>query len=114
MSDLLEEVGKRIRMLRKSKGLTQEQLAGKASLDYKFLGSVERGQKNISVESLGKLARALGIEPLQFFLFTSPAPEKPERIAEAKVLDGLRRSDPRMREAILRILGEMLRVGRGE
>lgn len=105
---LQEDTGRRIRQLRKAKGLTQEQLAGKAGLDAKYYGSLERGERNATLTSLEKVASALGVEPLQLFLFTAPGEVKAEKIAEAKILDALRRSDARTGQGLLRILREVL------
>ncbi|WP_152679707.1 helix-turn-helix domain-containing protein, partial [Paenibacillus sp. IHB B 3415] len=52
--NLPESVGSRIRELRKAKGWTQEQLAEAASLHYSYIGGVERGDRNISLETLEK------------------------------------------------------------
>ena len=52
-------VGQQIRAYRKEAGLTQEKLAEKAGLSYKYLGEVERGVVNVSLDSLMRLAKAL-------------------------------------------------------
>ncbi|MDR1126109.1 MAG: helix-turn-helix domain-containing protein [Deltaproteobacteria bacterium] len=52
-------LGKRIRALRTGRNLSQERLAGLAGLSAKFLGEVERGQGNISIDKLEKIAAAL-------------------------------------------------------
>jgi transcriptional regulator with XRE-family HTH domain len=52
-------VGQNIRTLRKQAGLTQEELAEKADLSYKYVGEVERGVVNISLDSLMRIAKAL-------------------------------------------------------
>jgi transcriptional regulator with XRE-family HTH domain len=59
--NLPEIVGKRIREYRKQKNWTQEQLAESASLHYSYIGGVERGDRNISLETLEKIATALDI-----------------------------------------------------
>lgn len=56
-----KELGERIRELRKSAGITQEELGEKASLNYKFIGELERGQVNVSIDSLARIADALGV-----------------------------------------------------
>ena len=54
-------LGENIRRRRKRAGLTQEKLAEKADLTYKYLGEVERGLVNVSLDSLMRLARALRV-----------------------------------------------------
>lgn len=54
-------LGGNIRRRRKRAGWTQEKLAEKADLTYKYLGEVERGLVNVSLDSLIRLARALGV-----------------------------------------------------
>jgi len=51
----------RIKELRKIKGLTQEELGEIANLSYKFVGELERGKVNVSLDSLDRITRALGI-----------------------------------------------------
>ncbi|MDQ1910548.1 helix-turn-helix transcriptional regulator [Paenibacillus sp. GD4] len=55
-------IGQRIKTLRKEKGLTQEKLADKAQLTYQYVGAVERGARNISMDSLERIICALGVE----------------------------------------------------
>lgn len=50
-------------MLRKKKGWSQEQLALHSGLARSYLGGVERGQRNIALENIVKLARTLEIKP---------------------------------------------------
>lgn len=67
MANIKEEVGKKIRAIRKAKGLTQEKLGEKADLNYKYIGEVERGEVNPSVETLSAVANALNISLSQLF-----------------------------------------------
>lgn len=55
-------VGQKIRAYRKQAGLTQEKLAEKASLSYKYLGELERGCVNVSLDSLMRIAKALKVK----------------------------------------------------
>jgi len=59
--DAQRRVGRRIRALRESRKLTQEALSEKAGFTQKYLGEVERGTGNITLELLTKLADALGV-----------------------------------------------------
>ncbi len=61
------ELGKIIRELRKARGFTQEKLGEKANLSYKFIGELERGRVNVSLDSLAKLAHALGVQTGDLF-----------------------------------------------
>ncbi|SHN51962.1 helix-turn-helix domain-containing protein [Desulfovibrio litoralis] len=61
MSAISSRLGKRIRALRISRDLSQEQLAERSGMSAKYLGEVERGVGNISIELLTNLASELGI-----------------------------------------------------
>jgi transcriptional regulator with XRE-family HTH domain len=69
MSDFLKLVGERIRSLRKVKGLTQEALSEISGIHYSYIGGIERGDRNISLETLEKLVNALDISPVELFMF---------------------------------------------
>jgi transcriptional regulator with XRE-family HTH domain len=60
--------GKRVRELRKQKGYSQEELADKAGLHRTYIGSIERGEQNVSIDNIDKIAKALKT-PITF-LFT--------------------------------------------
>ncbi len=61
MESVLVRFGRRVRELRKKKGMSQEELALEAGLDRSYVGGVERGERNISLVNIEKLARALGV-----------------------------------------------------
>ena len=61
MDSVLVRFGNRVRELRKRKGLSQEGLALESGLDRSYVGGVERGERNISLENIEKLAKALGV-----------------------------------------------------
>ena len=67
MSQIKKEVGEKVREYRRKKGLTQEQLAFKADLHRAYVGHVERGEKNISVGNLEKIATALEVSVKNLF-----------------------------------------------
>lgn len=60
-------VGTKIRNYRQLSGLTQEQLAEKAELHHTYIGQVERGEKNLTIQTLGKILSALDITYEDFF-----------------------------------------------
>jgi transcriptional regulator with XRE-family HTH domain len=53
--------GEKVRQLRKKKGLTQEELAALSDLHPTYISGIERGKRNVSLENIQKLAKALGI-----------------------------------------------------
>jgi transcriptional regulator with XRE-family HTH domain len=55
--------GRRLRELRRGVGLSQEELADLAGLDRSYVGGVERGERNISLENICKLAAAMEVPP---------------------------------------------------
>lgn len=60
--------GQRLRELRQLRGWSQEEFALHAGLDRSYLGSVERGERNISLENISVLATALGVPAAELFL----------------------------------------------
>ncbi len=58
---ILSRLGEAIRRHRKAKGWSQEELAFQAGLDRTYIGSVERGERNIAVLNLMKVAEVLGV-----------------------------------------------------
>lgn len=57
---LQEAFGKIVRLKRTSAGFSQEKLAEEAGLHFTYISSVERGERNISLENIAKIAKALG------------------------------------------------------
>ena len=53
--------GKRVRELRRAKGLSQEALALACELDRTYIGGIERGERNVSLINIEKIAVALGV-----------------------------------------------------
>lgn len=62
-----ERFGQKVKLLRKDKGLSQEELAEKSSLNRPYISAIEQGKRNVSLEVMEKLAEALGIEIKEFF-----------------------------------------------
>lgn len=69
MSDPKRLVGERVQVLRKRKGLSQEELAGQIGIDTKSLSRLERGAHFPSLETLEKVRVELGVELKDFFDF---------------------------------------------
>ena len=63
MAEINKEVGKTIRHHRGKLGLTQEELAFEADLHRAYIGQIERGEKNLGLVNLEKIAKALKTTP---------------------------------------------------
>jgi transcriptional regulator with XRE-family HTH domain len=59
--------GERVRVIRKGIGLSQEGLALACDLDRTYIGGVERGERNISLVNIHKIAAALGVTSRDLF-----------------------------------------------
>jgi transcriptional regulator with XRE-family HTH domain len=57
-------VGRNIRRLRQERGLSQEDLADEIGVHRTYMGGVERGERNLTLRSLERLAERLGVSPL--------------------------------------------------
>jgi transcriptional regulator with XRE-family HTH domain len=62
ISPAAAEFGARVRARRQELGLSQEALADRAGLHWTFIGQVERGQRNLSLHNILKLAVGLGVD----------------------------------------------------
>lgn len=69
-------IGARIRQVRSDLGLTQEELGHRTDLHYTYVGAVERGEVNVSIANMEKLAQGLGVELYKLFIpeHLSPGP----------------------------------------
>ena len=65
--DIKLKVGQRIRALRKELGLSQEALAYKSEVDRTYMTDVENGRRNVSIEILEKIIKALEVSFSDFF-----------------------------------------------
>ncbi len=63
----LKRFGKRVRALREQAGLSQEALAAKAGIHRTYMGGVERGERNICLRNIVRLAAALRVHPRDLF-----------------------------------------------
>ncbi len=59
--ELLEKFGEKVREERLKRGLSQEELAAKAGVHRTYIGMIERGEKNITLINIKKVAKALDL-----------------------------------------------------
>ena len=96
-------VGRNIRYFRKKRELSIEKLAEIADISPKYLGSVERGENNISIDNVIKIAKALDVSLYKLFII----PEK--SIKElAKIIDMLEQSNPRRLQLFKNIISDII------
>ena len=74
--------GRRVRQLRKEQGVSQEAFAHAIQIDRSYFGSIERGERNVSLENICLIAAGLGVPPSELLRFDAlpdpdPPPEKP-------------------------------------
>ncbi len=60
-------LGKHLRKIRKDKGLSMEQLAYKAEMEYRQIGRIERGEVNATVVTLFRIAEGLDVDIKELF-----------------------------------------------
>ena len=74
MSPATAELGARVRTRRQALGLSQEALAREIDIHWTFLGQVERGQRNLSLHNLLKIAAGLRVDPAELVAGLEPPP----------------------------------------
>ena len=67
-------LGRRIREIRRAQGVSQEELAHKSGLDRSYVGCVERGERNVSIDNITALARALSVPIAALVTFPDEEP----------------------------------------
>ena len=63
----LQKFGKKLKFLRIDKGLTQLELSEILNMSPNFIGMIERGERNTTVENVFKISRALKVKPSSLF-----------------------------------------------
>jgi len=62
-----QKFGNRVRKLRKGKGWSQEEFADECGLHRTYIGAIERGERNVSLNNIYAIAKALGISVKELF-----------------------------------------------
>lgn len=63
MKNVQKSLGERVRVMRTALGISQEALAHASGLHRTYVGSVERGERNVSLQNIVVIARALSTTP---------------------------------------------------
>lgn len=106
MHDITIYLGKRIRELRKQQSISQEELGFKAGISAAHLGQIERALKNPTIETVDRIAAALGVSLGELFSEETVAPPKSQpTIAKIEAqLTGMSEDEQRI---ILRVIRAM-------
>lgn len=67
MANVNQRLGAKIKSIRKSKGISQEELAYQAKIDYSYINEIEAGKRNPSIKRIAQIARVLGVEVKDLF-----------------------------------------------
>ena len=67
MTIINKKIGARIKAIRIKTHKTQEDTSYEAKIDYSFYNQIENGKRNVSVKTLSKIAKVLGVEVKNFF-----------------------------------------------
>ena len=60
-ADILKHFGQRVRELRKARGFSQESFAAECGLDRTYMGGIERGERNVALRNIERIARTLNV-----------------------------------------------------
>ena len=66
-TEILLKFGARVRQLRGKRGWSQEELAAEAGLDRTYIGGIERGERNVALINVAKIAQALRVPLRELF-----------------------------------------------
>lgn len=77
--------GRRLGQLRKERGVSQEAFAHQIQIDRSYYGSIERGERNVSLENICLIATGLGVPPAELLRFgAAPDQDRPPADGPAK------------------------------
>lgn len=94
MSTIKKLLGQRIKEVRKSKGITQEQLAEKVGIGTSNISYIENGKFAPTIENFEKIVQALDVEPYELYMF---APQKPINEIKQELFSALEKDDELLR-----------------
>lgn len=69
MSNTLSKLGNKIRKLREDRKMTQEDLAYQSEVDFSYINQIENGKRNVTVNVLERIAKALHVTLKELFSF---------------------------------------------
>jgi len=106
-SDILKELGDRVRLFRKKKDWTLEDLALESGLHPSSISQVERGERNLTLKNLSRLAEGLEVDPYQLLLYEDDDLMEREQASQFKVKEMLETA-PSSKQELLYNLSRLL------
>ncbi|BCG60448.1 helix-turn-helix domain-containing protein [Paenibacillus sp. URB8-2] len=114
MSYFYKEVGQNIRFYRKLRNFTQEQLGERTNFDQSYVGKIERGEINVSLETIEKIASSLDVLPNNFFERKQEVNSDAERAHLEKINLMLVGKNSKELKHIQKIINEILLLKEGD
>ena len=99
-----------MREYRKSQGISQEELGERANLHYTYIGAIERGEQNPSIESIEKVAKGLGVGIDKLFKFKSIKPKPKPEVLRTEIISMLKRKDTKTIRLTIKILKNIFKL----
>ncbi len=113
-NDILKLVGRRIRDLRKEREMSQELLGEKGGFHYSYIGQIERGEKNIALMNLAKIATALDVSISQLFSYVDDEEKRTDSESDLQeIVSTLRTKKPTQIRMVRNVIREILRDDEG-
>ena len=100
-------IGSRIKALRVARKLTQEDLAEKSDLNPKYISGIEVGKQNTTVDTLEKIAKALGVELSD--IVTAGHEETNVKKLQKLINDDIKSATPEQLKTIAKLIRAILR-----
>jgi transcriptional regulator with XRE-family HTH domain len=110
MSEIVKSFGQRVKFYRTQMGISQEKLAEICGLHPTYIGQVERGEKNCTLESAAKISKGLEV-PLERLVSKTASPDEGTKIAD-EIYDIVLTHDEKTQEKLLRLIRLVLELGR--
>lgn len=108
MKDTVKIIGDRIRNLRTSKGWSQEELAHRANLHPSHMGRLERGEENVTLESLEKVTSALGTTLEELFRVLGNASEYRDTSVLFSIISKLNSRSVDDQKVVLKLIDDLI------
>jgi len=112
MGEIEKAFGRRVRELRGGAGLSQGELAKRASLNTKFVGAIERGESNVTLITVQKLRTGLDVKLQELFAFEPREPMSRDKVDSSAIARLLAQFDRDTRSTLLRFINDLYRLKR--